>query len=317
MTPAWDFPPEFDPGFYRAMVPDLAGATDAQLLAHYETTGRDFGVPGNRLTDRGEFASLVTAANSVLEIGPFAAPLLRGTPVRYCDVLDTAQLRERAASLGMDPALVPEVHYRMGDGLLDDVPDRFEAILGSHSIEHQPDLVGHLQQVERRLLPGGRYFLLVPDHRYTFDRQIPASTIAEVLQAHEEGRRVHTLRSVIEHRALTVHNDPVAHWESPLPAARPTPPDAEAVTRAVEEFHDADGGYIDVHAWYFTPDSFAGIVGVLHRMGLIGLEIDRLYPPRRFTPEFWAILRPAVAEPQAAGGAGSFLGRVLRGLRGA
>ncbi len=313
-----DLPPEFDPAAYRSLSPEFAALDDAALAEHYRREGREAGLPGNLLRQRGSFAALVRPDSLALEIGPFASPLLQGRQVRYCDVLDTQQLRERAASLGLDPSRVPTVHYRIGPGQLDDIPDRFGAVLSSHAIEHQPDLVEHLQQVGRRLEPGGRYFVLVPDKRYCFDRHIAPSTIADVLQAHEEGRRSHTLRSVIEHRALTVHNDPGAHWADGTPwDARTTAIRPEAVTAAIEEYRASAGGYLDVHAWYFTPDSFAQILGLLHQLGLTGLALERLYPTRRGSPEFWAVLRQEAAASASAAAPtgtsrGSLLGRALR-----
>jgi len=314
-----DPPAEFEPAAYRTLAPELAQLDDAALLQHYRDHGRAAGLPGNRLLHRAMFAALVPTDAPALEIGPFAAPLLQGAHVRYCDVLDTEQLRRRAASLGLDPARVPDIHYAVGTNQLDDIAQTFGAILSSHAIEHQPDLVEHLQQVERRLRPGGRYFLLVPDKRYCFDRRLAPSTIAEVLQAHEEGRRSHTLRSVIEHRALTVHNDPRAHWEDATPWDAAAAVQAQAVAGAIDEYRAAGGGYLDVHAWYFTPDSFAAIVGLLQALAFTCLAVERLYPTRRNTPEFWAILRKpqsetvdAPAAPRTAAAPGSMLSRALR-----
>ena len=104
----------------------------------------------------------------------------------------------------MNPDAVPYIHHVLGPQGLDGFTEEFDAVLSSHCIEHQPDLVHHLQQVQHKLKnDGGRYFILIPDKRYCFDKHIAPSTIAEVVQAHEEHRTVHTLRSVIEHLSLT------------------------------------------------------------------------------------------------------------------
>ena len=280
-------PPTIDPATYRATDPALASLDDAAAIAHYRAHGRAKGVVASPLALRENLLAFIDEDASLLEIGPFWNPLKRGLNVEYLDVLDVEQLRERATQTGGDPAGVPERIHHIGG--LDAVDRCYDAVLSSHAIEHQPDLVRHLQQVERILNPGGGYFLIVPDKRYCFDHFIAESTIAEVLQAYHEARTTHTLRSVIEHRALTVHNSAPRHWEGDHGMAERNR--AARVRAAIEEYEAAAGDYIDVHAWYFTPPTFRSIMGTLNALGLIGLEIAGLYHPAYGRNEFCAILK--------------------------
>ena len=233
MTHSKDFPPSYDPTYYQHNNPDLAQMGSVELLAHYENHGIREGRVANALKDRRDFARLIQPDQSALEIGPFASPLLSGQNVSFCDVLSCEELKERARSLNIDPEQVPYIRYKLGPRFLDDIPEKFDAILSSHNIEHQPDIVNHLCQVERRLNPQGRYFVIIPDKRYCFDRDIAESTIADILQAHEEKRTVHALKSIIEHRALTVHNDASRHWQEVSITRMPVDPNK--VTSAIEE----------------------------------------------------------------------------------
>lgn len=239
------------------------------------------------MVDRNAFVGLIAPGARVLEIGPFASPLVRGENVRYVDAFPTDRLRERARSLGMDPDGVPDIHWVADGADLSVVDEHFDAVVSSHAIEHQPDLVGHLRSVERVLAPGGRYFLLVPDHRYCFDHFIAPSTVAQVIGAHLERRTRHVPASVLEHRALTTHNEPSRHWQ-----ADHGDPAADRVARlraALAEIEAADG-YIDVHAWYFTPRTFRSIIEDLAGVGLVGFSVERMFPTRPGANEFWAIL---------------------------
>jgi len=280
-------PPTIDPDTYRASDPALAKLDDAAAIAHYCAHGRDKGVVASPLALREKLLLFIEDDISLLEIGPFCRPLKRGPKVEYLDVLDADQLRARAAKTGANAAGVPDVIHHVGD--LDLVDRSYDAVLSSHAIEHQPDLVRHLQQVERVLNPGGGYFLVIPDKRFCFDHFLADSTIADVLQAHREQRRTHTLKSVVEHRALTVHNDHRRHWAGDH--GNPERDRAARIKAALGEYEAAAGRYIDVHAWYFVPPSFRSIVTSLRELGLIGLEVAGIYHTPRDRNEFCAILK--------------------------
>ena len=245
--------------------------------------------PQYAVADRNAFVGLIPLTSSVLEIGPFAQPVLRGPHVRYVDVLSTEDLRKRARALGMDETKVPTISWVSNGSDLSVVNDTFDAVVSSHAIEHQPDFVGHLNQVADLLKPDGRYYVLVPDHRYCFDHFLTPSTVAQVIGAHLENRAVHTLSSVVEHRALTTHNDPVRHWAGDH--GDPNENRASRIASAIQEISDADGAYIDVHAWYFTPRSFREVITDLHATKHISLSVQRMFPTRPNSNEFWAILQ--------------------------
>ncbi|HWI84732.1 MAG TPA: class I SAM-dependent methyltransferase [Sphingomonas sp.] len=279
-------PPTIDPDCYRASDPALASLDDATAVAHYRAYGRARGVVASPLALRENLLDFIDDEYSLLEIGPFWQPLKRGPNVEYLDVLDADQLRARAAQTRGNPAGVPDHIHHVGS--LEAVDRRYDAVLSSHSIEHHPDLVRHLQLVERVLNPGGAYFLIIPDKRYCFDHFITESTIADVIAAYRESRTVHTLKSVIEHRALTTHNDSLRHWRGDHGNAERHR--ASRTRAAIEEFDRAEGAYIDVHAWYFTPPAFRSIMSILREMGLIRLDIAGVYHPAFGRNEFCAIL---------------------------
>ena len=280
-------PPTIDPDTYRASDPSLGKLDDDAAIAHYRAHGRDKGVVASPLALRENLLLFIEDDISLLEIGPFCRPLKRGPRVEYLDVLDAVQLRARAGQTGGNAAGVPDIIHHVGD--LDIVDRTYDAVLSSHAIEHQPDLVRHLQQVERILKPGGGYFLIIPDKRYCFDHFMAESTIGDVLQAHREQRRTHTLKSVIEHRAMTVHNDHRRHWQGDHGIADRDR--AARIRQAIDEYDAAAGGYVDVHAWYFTPPAFRSIVTTLRELGLIGLEVAGIYHTARDRNEFCAILK--------------------------
>jgi hypothetical protein len=290
-----DNPPlEFDAGVYRALHHDLSHLSDDALASHYLNFGRAEGRQANRISDRYGFAALVKTSDTALEIGPFANPLLSGSTTDYADYLDQAGLIARANDLGLDASKTPMIKYVLSQVALSDINSSYDAVLSSHCIEHQPDLVRHLTDVEALIRERkGRYFLLIPDKRYCFDHQISESTIAEVIDAHVQKRQIHTLRSVIEHGSMTVDGDPSLYWDKAKPAIK-VPIDAQRVKAAIEAWRMSNGSYVDVHAWYFTPNSFVEIIRLLRELGYINMCVERMYPSRVGNNEFWTVLKMAV-----------------------
>ena len=278
-------PAEFFSAIYRDRYDDLAGMSDVQLFEHYESYGRSEGRNASLIKDRSDFVGLAMDAKT-LEIGPFFSPLVVGDNVTYSDFLSTEELVERAVSLGVGVDTIPDIKYVLSKTKLGEIPEKFDAVISSHLIEHQPDLIRHLQDVEKIITDKGRYLVLVPDKRYCFDNPIPETNIAEVIDAWHCQRERHTLRSVIEHRALTSHNDSAQYWLGHDGGA----PRVDDVYRAIEEYRKSNGGYIDVHAWQFTPENFRSIIEMLNSLSFIKLSVEELYPTRFNSNEFWAVL---------------------------
>ena len=156
-----------------------------------------------RRSRRAFFRSIPSDAK-VLEIGPGFRPCMVGPGVKYLDILDARALAEGATAFNKDASRVPRIDYVSSAGDLSIVDERFEFVISSHCIEHQPDLIRHLREVERLLEPGGCYALVIPDRRFCFDHYLRDSAVEDVVQAFREQRKVHTFNSVVEHRALTI-----------------------------------------------------------------------------------------------------------------
>ncbi|WP_338467330.1 methyltransferase domain-containing protein [Novosphingobium sp. ZN18A2] len=233
--------------------------------------------------------------DSCLEIGPFDNPVLRGERVRYFDILDREALVIRAGQHARSFSGVPEIHYVSPTGDLRIVDRRFDCILSSHVIEHQPDLVRHLQDVGNLLADGGAYYAIVPDKRYCFDRFNALTEIGDVLDAHIDRRRVHTPSAVRDHLENVTHNNALRHWlgHHGMPAI-----EKNSGIRAAAQLacgRAARGEYVDVHAWMFTPGSFVEIVTELNRRGLTPLVPEFVSDTRFGSQEFYARLTKAAA----------------------
>jgi SAM-dependent methyltransferase len=104
----------------------------------------------------------------VWEIGPFDRPAVEflhgpGVVIDYADDLDTAELMARARTIPeRNPDTVPLIRYVLSNGGYGQIKSQYDAVVSQHCLEHQPDLVAHLQQVARLLNPHGIYLCSIP-----------------------------------------------------------------------------------------------------------------------------------------------------------
>jgi SAM-dependent methyltransferase len=282
-------PRAFEPDFYRQNYPELADFTDQEALEHYQMEGLAKGDAGSPGAERGHLLSFAHAEGMILEIGPFHAPSVVGEHVRYMDFLTTEELIRAVREAGHDTSNVPQIHYVAPKGGFDMVDRNFSAVFSGHCIEHQPDLIRHLQGVSSVLDDDGRYYIACPDKRYCFDHYAPETSIVDVLAAYHMKRTVHQPRSFIIQRFHRSHNDAGRHWSRDH-----GPQQYETYSDAKTDIFDklpSDDAYHDTHAWQFTPTSFFQIMSFVYRIGLTDLAPERVYHTRFGTQEFTAVLR--------------------------
>jgi SAM-dependent methyltransferase len=274
--------------FYQEAYPDLNGLSDAILADHYERHGRREGRIASPYALRANFLKLPVADARILEIGPGHKPAFRGPHVRYFDVEDAAGLRARAERFNeRNSKDTPDIHYVSPTGDLSVVDERFDIVYSSHAIEHQPDLVRHLQQVHALLDEGGVFMAIVPDRRFCFDQSIPGTTIGEVLEANLHRRRRHRIADLIDTYALHTHSDPPRHWRGDSPPVSPT---AARVRLALDVLNGASGAYYDVHAWRFSSEEMREVLQLLKELELSPFSDARIFSTPYGTGEFCMIL---------------------------
>ena len=172
---------------------------------------------------------------------------------------------------------------------------RFDLIYGSHVIEHQVDLIGHLRSLERLLAPGGRVIQIVPDFRCCFDALRYPSLCSDALMVHLRPGRVHRGKQVFDAESRAVNCNPgraLRHKDLQRVRFNKTLSQAMAATLAAEQ---ADAPYQDLHAWAFCPESFRLMLVELRLLGLTTLQATLVSPT--YGNQFCAVLERAVGPP--------------------
>lgn len=304
-------PAEFDSRVYRKRYPDLSDMSVESAEAHYRDWGLNEGRCPSRVTSRQDFIGLIDRQKPVLEIGPFLGPSLTRPQfnVDYFDVLDKDEMIKRAEhimSLGDENRQyfvdgiknAREIKYVHPTGDLYSIGRKFSNVFSSHCIEHQVDIIRHLNGVYDLLESGGRYYVIAPDKRYCFDHFHPESRFIDALAAYLEERQFHTPTKVLEHAMNLTHNDPARHWagdhgnrriDNTFFQERPG-----VFENVLEQARLAKYQYIDVHNWIFTPSSFREVMKQLFDRGFIKMPVVRIYPTLWNSMEFYAVFeKPA------------------------
>lgn len=289
-----EFSATFDIAYYRKNHPELAVLSEGAVIRHY----REFAVVRGLTScvyDRSEYMRLylkeMITDEKILEIGAFDRPFCPDKNVKYFDVIDTEALKKRAVEAGRIGGKFPDkIDYVSPTGDLGIVDEKFDIVISSHVIEHQPDLIKHLSLVGSLLNDGGLYIMFVPDKRYCFDYFIPESTISETIAAYVSQQKFHSFKNVLTSKCQTVHNDPVLHWFGEHGVMDDS---VDKFVKAIDEFELAkqNNEYIDAHAWQFTPESMGKIIKTLRSYGLIELSLHRLCHTIFGRQEFCVILK--------------------------
>jgi hypothetical protein len=166
-------------------------------------------------------------------------------------------------------------------------------IVASHVIEHVPDLIGWLREIEECLnCQGGSLRLAIPDKRYTFDFLRVESSLVGVLDAHVRQRRVPSSACVLDFALNMVTVDCRAAWNGNIDVSKLAHGYTQAQAIALAKDAEDNNAYHDVHCWVFTPRSFVELMLDLSRRDLIGFSCAQLIPTAREEFEFFVHLSP-------------------------
>ncbi|MBQ7628723.1 MAG: methyltransferase domain-containing protein [Selenomonadaceae bacterium] len=291
-----DFPPAFDIDYYKNQYPELNGHSNEVVAEHARRYAEEQG-HSTCIYDRSEYlkallAHIINQTHAkVLEIGPFDNPFCVGESVKYFDIFDAETLKESAAKANRPFKNTPKkIHYVDPNGDISIIDEKFDIVFSSHCIEHQPDLVAHLNNVANILNDGGFYVLVIPDKRYCFDHFRQETALFEVLDASVNKRTLHSFKSLAESGYFLTHNNSVLHWigqHGTLDVAQ----ESFAKTQKKYEESVKGGGYVNAHAWCFTPRNFGSIINDLKKFNLINLELHRLCHTIWGRFEFCAVLK--------------------------
>lgn len=231
-----------------------------------------------------------------LEIGPLTSPILRKNEANifYLDHMSTADLKKKYKNEPVTLEQIVDVDYVLKDNDLVKTVGRgkFDYVIASHVIEHIPDMLGWLKQVETILKPNGVVSLIIPDKRFTFDIGRRVSLPADVIGAHLD--RLTRFSSAMMYDFATeckVEVETAEAWRDPETCfASPKRWDSQVVYKKCLDNLDPKL-YVDCHCFVFTPLSFIEILRVAMQHKLLNFEVVNFLETQENEIEFYVTLR--------------------------
>ncbi len=219
---------------------------------------------------------------SGLEFGALDRPIINHLDykIKYADILSTTDLKEFfKADHNVVSANIVDVSFVIKNCDLSTIGEKFDYIISSHVFEHVPNPVSWLQQASNLLQSNGVLSLVIPDRRYTFDKNRPMTSVGQLL----ERFYIHSARP-----SFANIFDQHYYWSKsgPHDTHIDHPPEVHlgcAKTALQGEYHD-------VHCNILTHTEFADFINVIHRVGLSDLKIIRISPCEKGSNEFFVQL---------------------------
>jgi SAM-dependent methyltransferase len=241
----------------------------------------------------------------VLELGPSFSPIASKEEGWNVCTVDHAPRGELVEKYRDDPSVdtsrIEEVDVVWSGGPLDEAlpvawHGSFDACIASHLLEHIPDPIGLFRSLEQVLAPAGIVSLALPDKRFCFDYFKPLSYAGDVLDAHVHGLTRHRVKTLFDYVAYGATSRGEPGWSRrPVTDLALVATLDEAKEQVDAYIRDESEGYVDCHAWHFTPSSFELLMLELGALELIYFSIAHSFPTEGF--EFFVTLRRGRAVP--------------------
>lgn len=236
-----------------------------------------------------------------LELGPLFSPLVskQEAKISYLDHVSTEDLKKKYDAHPIKGYPVPlesitPIDYVLENNSLKQTlrGKKFDYVIASHVMEHIPDLVSWLADVESILNEGGVLSLVIPDKRFTFDVLRDESRPADVIGAYLDKYNRASSVAMYDYMSNFRHNVVAAEaWQNPY--ADYSKNKKNTIQRAYEVCLDniVPGNYVDAHCFVFTPYSFFEVVRSLVKHDLFGYEVAYFEDTPENQLEFYVSLR--------------------------
>jgi SAM-dependent methyltransferase len=268
-------------------------------IYHDDNRSEKFVFNNFSLINRVIFIDKIDKNKLTLEIGALHSPIINPRiykNVYIIDVFDTDTLRKNYKDdTSLDINDIVDVDYVWSGQKYNELitDKKFDQVISSHNIEHQPDLINYLNNISSILKPGGLVYLFIPDKRYSFDKFRSESDIIDILSANIRKDIKPQISTILDSRIKNTHNDVANHWNNDHGINKID--DIQHLITVYTElnkiYNNNKYEYIDTHVWKLTPQSFVKNINLLYSMKILDLNLKFCSETEQNSLEFYAILQ--------------------------
>lgn len=244
---------------------------------------------------RERFEKIIEPLGKVgLEVGPLDKPFLdkKDCDVLYVDYFDEEHLKKKIqGNNNRNPDNIVNLDYVLNGRKINKVVDRtVDYVFTSHVLEHLPNLIGWLNDVEKILNHNGMIFSVVPDSRLCFDIERPLTTLGELVENHIFDRQTPAPRHAFDQRFYHKNVKASELWEDYTNHKNQVSRTFNA-QQSMNAFKIAQSRYHDCHVNLFSPDSIEEVIKASYEMGLHRFELIDVSRPHRGKLDFCVALK--------------------------
>ena len=271
---------------------------------------------GEQIINRNSWATKgIDQKSNCLEIAPLCMALLQQGPhTKNLDVQSReANIKKYDTKDSWPQAVLGpkwkdhfvEVHYIWHGEPYSELikSEKFDFIVGSHVIEHIPDFISWLNDLEKLLTANGEIRMIVPDMRFNWDHQRKPTDLSDIVGNYLEGRKRPGWDVYFEQVLLapiSANRNATELWDS-VPRQYGDSyvhtldtnilKTALAGVTGAKQRTEQTKSYEDAHVNRWSPAAFFYQMSDLRRMGLINLKVVNLVPTQPDSAEFFVALK--------------------------
>jgi len=240
-----------------------------------------------------------------LELGPLTSPVVtkKEGNIYYLDHMSQEDLKKKYKTEPVELDKIVPVDYVLKNTLKETVgKKKFDYVIASHVIEHIPDTISWLKEINDILKPGGVLSLVIPDKRFTFDFDRRLTDPSEVIGAYIDRLKKPTSAMMYDFAIHCADGIDTAtawkdkdHYYKHQPKRRWSHDEAVAMCARNQK-----GIYVDCHCHVYTPTSFIEILKELTKNDLIDFEVCSFLPTQEYEIEFYVALKKVGKESSKA-----------------
>lgn len=260
------FPPSFDPEIYKKHK-DLSEFSLEKLISHYKVHGKNEGRLASNISKKDDLIKVLDS-DKTLKISNH-----NDVNNYYC--VKTKKFVEKTL-------IRNNIDYSNDR--------KYNFVINDLDINYELNIVSHLENIYNILENEGFYIIVIPDKRYSFEHYIKETDITDVLEDYYGKRDKNSIKTLIQYRCYTTHNDPKRHWLNDH-GKKTIDENKFFLKYTLNEHLDKNKEQLNVHNYQFTPDSFKEIFTKLVFLELTKFTIEEIYPTLRNSNEFFVVLK--------------------------